>query len=70
MSLALQTGGGIDDASLIGGNEKLSVPMAAYANSSLAFALDYEDVVHCCIHAGLVTIPAALALAQKKSCVR
>ena len=63
--LAVQTGGGINEASLIGGNEKLSVPMAAYANASLAFALDYEDVVHYCIHAGPVTIPAALAVAEK-----
>ena len=38
--------------------------MAAYANASLAFALDYEDVVCYCIHTGLVTIPAALAIGE------
>ena len=38
--------------------------MAAYANASLAFALDYEDVVCYCIHAGPVTIPAALAVGE------
>ena len=40
--------------------------MAVYANASLAFALDYEDVVHYCIHAGPVTIPAALAIGEHR----
>lgn len=71
INLACATGGGIADASLIGGSEKISVPMAVYANASLAFALDYEDVVRYCIHAGPVTVPAALAIAEhRRSCGR
>lgn len=65
VNLACATGGGISEASLIGTNHQVSVAMASYANSSLAFALDYEDVVHYCIHAGPVTVPAALALGEK-----
>ncbi|MGR9090564.1 MAG: MmgE/PrpD family protein [Gammaproteobacteria bacterium] len=64
VNLARATGGGVDDASLIGGG-KVSTAMAAYANASLAFALDYEDVVCYCIHAGPVTVPAALAVGEK-----
>lgn len=65
VNLAIATGGGIRESSLIGSSTQASVAMASYANSSLAFALDYEDVVHYCIHAGPVTIPAALALGEK-----
>ena len=65
MNLARATGGGVSDATLWGSDQKLSVPMAVYANASLAFALDYEDVVHYCIHAGPVTVPAALAIGEK-----
>lgn len=65
VNLARATGGGIGDASLIGGGGKVSTAMAAYANASLAFALDYEDVVCYCIHAGPVTIPAALAVGEQ-----
>lgn len=64
VNLARATGGGVDDASVVGGG-KASLAMAAYANASLAFALDYEDVVCYCIHAGPVTIPAALAVGEK-----
>lgn len=64
LSLARKTGGGCPEATLIGDGEKISTAMAAYANSSLAFALDYEDVVLYTIHAGPVTIPAALAVGQ------
>ena len=66
LNLARTTGAGIREASLIGANDKVSVPMAAYANASLAFALDYEDVVCYCIHAGPVTIPAALAVGESR----
>lgn len=62
--LARSGGGGISEATLYGSEARVSVPMAAYANASLAFALDYEDVVCYCIHAGPVTIPAALAVAE------
>ena len=66
IDLAQATGGGIPEATIIGGGGKLSIPMAVYANASLAFALDYEDVVHYCIHAGPVTVPAALAIGEHR----
>lgn len=65
INLAKQTGGGIQEATLIGDGTKVSVAMASYANASLAFALDYEDVVCYCIHAGPVTIPVALAIGEQ-----
>lgn len=64
-NLAKQTGAGVLDATLIGDGTKVSAAMASYANASLAFALDYEDVVRYCIHAGPVTIPAALAVGEQ-----
>jgi 2-methylcitrate dehydratase PrpD len=64
VNLARATGGGVAEASLIGASGRVSCAMAAYANASLAFALDYEDVVCYCIHAGPVTIPAALAVGE------
>ena len=66
VGLAQATGGACNEASLIGTSGKTSVAMAAYANASLAFALDYEDVVCYCIHAGPVTIPAALAIGESR----
>jgi 2-methylcitrate dehydratase PrpD len=66
IALAQATGGGISEATIIGGGGKLSIPMAVYANASLAFALDYEDVVHYCIHPGPVTVPAALAIGEHR----
>lgn len=64
LNLARQTGGGLPEATLLGDGSKVSAAMATYANASLAFALDYEDVVCYCIHAGPVTIPAALAIGE------
>ena len=64
LNLARATGGGLAQATLIGQGGQVSAAMAAYANASLAFALDYEDVVCYCIHAGPVTIPAALAIGE------
>ena len=64
LNLARTTGGGTPEATLLAEGGKVSAAMAAYANASLAFALDYEDVVCYCIHAGPVTIPAALAIGE------
>ncbi len=64
IDLAKQTGGGISEATIIGDGARVSAAMASYANASLAFALDYEDVVCYCIHAGPVTIPSALAIGE------
>ncbi len=65
IDLAKQTGGGTPEATIIADGKKVSAAMASYANASLAFALDYEDVVCYCIHAGPVTIPAALAVGEQ-----
>ncbi len=62
--MARQTGAGVNAATVWGDGERIAVPMATYANASLAFALDYEDVVCYCIHAGPVTVPAALAVGE------
>ena len=63
-TLAREIGGGVKQATLIGDGARVSRPIAAYANGSLAFALDYEDVCQYVIHAGPIVIPAALALAE------
>lgn len=65
LELAKEAGGGIAESTLIGDGEKVSSPLAAYANGNLAFALDYEDVVLYTLHAGPVVIPAALAVGEK-----
>ena len=57
-----------DDASLIGTTGRATAPLAAYANSNLAFALDYEDVVAYTIHAGPIVVPAALAVGEGRRC--
>ncbi len=62
--LAIETGGGAGQATLIGHGARVSRPLAAYANGGLAFALDYEDVCQYVIHAGPIVVPAALAIAE------
>ena len=62
--LAAEIGGGSAQSTLIGDGRKVSRPIAAYANASLAFALDYEDVCQYVIHAGPIVVPAALAIAE------
>jgi 2-methylcitrate dehydratase PrpD len=62
--LAKEIGGGAGQSTLIGDGAKVSRPIAAYANGSLAFALDYEDVCQYVIHAGPIVVPAALAIGE------
>ncbi|NNM00118.1 MAG: hypothetical protein HKO62_05160, partial [Gammaproteobacteria bacterium] len=64
VALAQETGGGRDESTIIGGG-RASATMATYANSNLAFALDYEDVVLYAIHAGPIVVPAVLAMAER-----
>lgn len=64
VQLAKDTGSRPAQATLVGDGAKVSRPLAAYANGNLAFALDYEDVVHYVLHAGPIVIPAALAVAE------
>lgn len=65
IQLAKNTAGTVSQSTIIGDGAKVACPFAAYANGNLAFALDYEDVVMYCIHAGPIVIPAALATAEK-----
>jgi 2-methylcitrate dehydratase PrpD len=62
--LAVEFGGGRREASVVGSTERVSPPFAAYANGNLAFAMDYEDVVHYVIHAGPIVVPAVLAVGE------
>lgn len=64
LALARELGGGSRQSTLLGDGGKVSRAAAAYANGSLAFALDYEDVCHYVIHAGPIVVPAALAIAE------
>jgi 2-methylcitrate dehydratase PrpD len=62
--LARGIGGGVQESTVIGNGARVSQPVAAYANGSLAFALDYEDVCQYVIHAGPIVVPAALAVGE------
>ena len=63
-ALAREIGGGVRQSTLIGSGVRVSRPIAAYANGSLAFALDYEDVCQYVIHAGPIVVPASLAIGE------
>ncbi len=65
IELAKESGGGIQDATLIGDGTKTSVAFATYANGNLGFALDYEDTVRYIIHPGYITVSSGLAVAEK-----
>jgi 2-methylcitrate dehydratase PrpD len=57
-------GGGA--AAVIGGAERLPPALAAFANSALAHALDYDDIHdNARLHPTTVALPAALAVAQE-----
>jgi 2-methylcitrate dehydratase PrpD len=53
--------GGEGEAMIVGGGTT-SAPAAAYANASLGFALDYEDMIRYVAHPGHVTVGAGLAV--------
>jgi len=59
--------GGNDEAGVIGGGFKTSVPQAALANGVIAHALDYDDIsTKFLAHPSVSLVPAILALAEKR----
>ena len=60
---------GSDEATVINGGFKANAYLAAYANGTMAHALDYDDVIHIAPlwmgHPSVVVLPAVLALAEK-----
>jgi 2-methylcitrate dehydratase PrpD len=64
VDLAIQ-GGGKKESTIIGFNAKVPSYMAAFANGSMAHALDFEDAHEgALVHSNAATIPAALAVAE------
>jgi 2-methylcitrate dehydratase PrpD len=66
IDLALR-GGGKKESTIIGFGAKVPSYMAAFANGSLAHALDFEDAHEgALVHSNAATIPAALAIAESR----
>jgi 2-methylcitrate dehydratase PrpD len=57
--------GGPPEASIVGANAKVPPMMAAFANGTMAHALDYDNFWHPRNHPMSPTLPAILALAEK-----
>ncbi|MEN6412708.1 MAG: MmgE/PrpD family protein [Veillonellales bacterium] len=58
--------GGKRESSILGFGDKVPAMMAAFANGSMTKTLDYDDVVgEAFVHPTAVTLPAALAIAEK-----
>ena len=57
--------GGSPDATVVGGGFKTSVTNAAFANGTLAHALDFDNTFYPLNHPTSPTLPAILALAEK-----
>ena len=64
IGMAKDMGGGRAEATIIGDGVKVSVPLAAYANGNLGFALDYEDTVYYITHPGYITTASGLAMGE------
>jgi hypothetical protein len=61
------TVGGKDEAGVIGGGFRTSVPLAALANGVIAHALDYDDIsTKFWLIPSVSLVPAILALAEKR----
>jgi 2-methylcitrate dehydratase PrpD len=57
--------GGVQDSTILGFGAKVPAHMAAFANGSMAHALDFEDVHDSApVHPNAATVPAALAVAE------
>jgi 2-methylcitrate dehydratase PrpD len=57
--------GGVQESTVLGFGAKAPAPMAAFANGSMAHALDFEDVHDSApVHPNAATVPAALAVAE------
>jgi 2-methylcitrate dehydratase PrpD len=66
VDLAIQ-GGGKQESTIIGFDTKVPSYMAAFANGSMAHALDFEDAHEgALVHSNAATIPAALAVAESR----
>lgn len=64
IGMAKDMGGGRGEATIIGDGTKVTVPLAAYANGNLGFALDYEDTVYYITHPGYITTASGLAMGE------
>jgi 2-methylcitrate dehydratase PrpD len=65
VNMAKNIGGGRPEATIVGDGTKVSVPLAAYANGNLGFALDYEDMIRYILHAGYISAAAGLAVTRR-----
>jgi len=66
VDLAIQSGGK-KESTIIGFNAKVPSYMAAFANGSMAHALDFEDAHEgALVHSNAAAIPAALAVAESR----
>jgi 2-methylcitrate dehydratase PrpD len=65
VEMAKDMGGGRTQATIIGDGARVSVPLAAFANGNLAFALDYEDTLRYVTHPGFITVSAGLAVGEQ-----
>ena len=58
--------GGAPESTLLGSSSRVPASMAALANGATAHALNYDDVFPGGGHLGVVTLPAALAVAERR----
>lgn len=59
--------GGRQESSLIACSAKVPAPMAAFVNSCMGHALDFDDTHdEAVLHAGVCTVPPALAIAERQ----
>ncbi len=64
IDLAIDSGGK-KESTIIGFHDQVPAPMAAFANGSMAHALDFEDTHdEALVHPNAASIPAALAVAE------
>ena len=60
--------GGREQATILGFGERTSAPWAAFVNSAVGHARDYDDTHDTAVnHASVTVIPAALAMAEARS---
>lgn len=60
-----QAGGGKEESTIFGYGKRVPAPMAAFANGSMAHAMDFEESHDgAYVHASASTVPAAFAVAE------
>ena len=64
IDLAREMGGGNAQGTIIGDGSRVSMPLAAYANGNLSFALDWEDTLSYITHPGFITVSCGLAAGE------